>query len=328
MCVKSKWGSYQCSPDIYRIEEAVVKKILFFTPMLLLLFMPFIAFSDVAILYRSGECSVDLRGNGNWEKALIDMQLMDRSVVRTGKNSSLEIDVNGDVVSIGSNKTVKIGDLFGKVQTKKKQKWLKGLKKYTMNIGGKGSGQSDTALAGVRGALADEDELEWFDEEDEEGTNLASAYQQGMDLFDNGEFTRAIDVFRNVMDAYGGDAMDGAVAFHMGVALFNVMRFNEAVGYLETGMKHSDSEFYDLALIHLALSQYLIQEYDESIEGLTAFLQKSSSEQLRPYALLMLGKNYKELGNKKEARRYFSEVTRRYQDTELAQEAGQEMQGL
>ena len=98
-----------------------MKKILFFTPMLLLLFMPFIAFSDVAILYRSGECSVNLRGNGNWEKALIDMQLMDRSVVRTGENSSLEIDVNGDVVSIGSNKTVKIGDLFGKVQTKKKQ---------------------------------------------------------------------------------------------------------------------------------------------------------------------------------------------------------------
>jgi len=289
-----------------------MKKILILIFMSMLYFVPVVAFSDVVILYRSGKCSVDLQGNGNWEKALIDM----------------ELDVNGDVVSIGGNKTVRIGDLFGTVQTKKKQKWLKGLKKYTMNIGGKGSGQSATALAGVRGALADEDELEWFGEEDEESANLASAYQQGMDLFSNGEFTRAIDAFRNVMDTYGEDAMDGAVAIHMGIALFNVMRFDEAAGYLKKGIKHSDSEFYDLALIHLALSQYFMHEYDDSIEGLTTFLQKSSSEQLRPYALFMLGKNYKELGNKREAKRYFSEVNRRYGDSELAQEAGQEMQGL
>ncbi len=303
-------------------------KILIFMFILVLLFVPVMAFSDVVVLYRSGESSVDLLGNGTWEKALIDMRLTDRSVVRTGENSSLELDVDGDVISIGSNKTVRIGDLFGTVQTRKKQKWLKGLKKYTMSIGGKGSGQSDTALAGVRGALADEDELEWFEEEDEGSANLASAYQRGMELFDNGEFTKAIDVFRNVMDTYGEDALDGAVAVHMGVALFNVMRFDEAVVYLKAGVQHSDSEFYDIALIHLALSQYFIHEYNNSIEGLTAFLQKSKSEQLRPYALLMLGKNYKELGNKKEAKRYFSEVTRRYGDSELAEEAGREMQGL
>jgi len=309
-----------------KIPIVTLMIILFFIPVMG--FLPVTAFSDVVILYRSGKCTVDLQGNGDWEKALIDMQLMDRSLIRTGKNSSLELDVNGDVISIGSNKTVMIKDLFGTVQTRKKQKWLKGLKKYTMNIGGKGSGQSDTALAGVRGALADEDELEWFDEEDEGGADLASAYQQGMDLFDNGEFTRAIDTFGNVMDTHGEDALDGAVAIHMGIALFNVMRFDEAVGYLQAGITHSGSEFYDLALIHLALSQYFIHDYNNSIEGLTAFLQKSSSEQLKPYALFMLGKNYKELGNKNEAKRYFSEVNRRYSDSELAQEAGQEMEGL
>ncbi len=296
--------------------------------MIMLFFVPVIGFSGAVILYRSGECSVDLQGSGNWEKALIDMQLMDRSIIRTGENSSLELDVNGDVISIGSSKTLLVKDLFGTVQTRKKQKWLKGLKKYTMNIGGKGSGQSDTALAGVRGALADKDELEWFDEEDEEGAKLASAYQQGMVLFGNGEFTRAIDTFRSVMDTHGEDTLDGAVAIHMGIALFNVMRFDEAVGYLQTGIKHSDSEFYDIALIHLALSQYFIHDYNNSIEGLTAFLQKSNSEQLKPYALFMLGKNYKEMGNKNEARRYFSEVNRRYSNSELAQEAGQEMEDL
>ena len=92
-------------------------------------------FSDIFIVFSSGTSSVDLFGNGNWTDAEVDMELRMQSVIRTGPDGAVEIDLDGDHLYIGANRYTIVGELLGKVERKKKVGFLKGLKKYTKQMG-------------------------------------------------------------------------------------------------------------------------------------------------------------------------------------------------
>jgi len=40
--------------------------------------------ADIFITYLFGECEIDLYGTGKWMGAVIDMELKDESLIRTG----------------------------------------------------------------------------------------------------------------------------------------------------------------------------------------------------------------------------------------------------
>jgi TolA-binding protein len=288
-------------------------------------------FSDILVIYRSGECSVDLYGTGNWKDAEVDMELEMQSVIRTAADGSVEIDLDGEIISIGGDRFTSVGELLGKVEQRKKVGFLKGLKKYTRQMGAGEGAYTDTALAGVRGASRDEEELEWFDDEDAESetTGLENGYSRGMAHFDRGEYTAAAEVFENLVDAYGADALDGAVSYHLGISLFHVMRFDEAAEYLEMSIQERDPPFYDVALMHLAVSRYFLHDYNSAIIDFLYFTAKEENgNEMRPYALLMIGKCYKEQGYAKQAAGFFTEVKDRYRGTEFSDAAEEELSAL
>jgi TolA-binding protein len=280
--------------------------------------------SDVIIVYKSGECSVDVSGNGNWREAVINMELDSQSIIRTGIDGVVELDMNGELISIGSNRLKSVGDLSGKVKEKKKVGWLKGLKRYTKTIGSGDDKYTETALAGVRGAPSSEEELEWFDESDFD-ISMDESYQQGLSYFANGEYSRAISLLNEVIEDQGIDAYEGGAAFHLGLSLFNVMRFEEAVPYLKASTSSVNSELFNVALMHLSVSHYFLKNYPEAIEGLTAITGETVEGELKPYALLMLGKCLKEVGERERAEGYFLQVRNDYQGTELSEAAVQEL---
>jgi TolA-binding protein len=297
----------------------IIKSIL-----LIIIFLLPVSFglSDVFIVYKSGECSVDVSGNGNWREAAINMELDSRSIIRTGTDGVVELDMDGELISIGSNRMKSVGDLSGKVNEKKKVGWLKGLKRYTKNIGSGEDKYTETALAGVRGAPSSEEELEWFDESDFD-VSVENSYQQGLGHFTNGKYSKAISLFREVIEDQGIDAYEGGASFHLGLSLFNVMRFEEAVPYLKASTSDTGSDFYNVALMHLSVSHYFLKNYPDAIEGLTTLT--AGTGELKPYALLMLGKCLKEVGEREKAEGYFLQVRNDYQGTELHDAAVQEL---
>jgi TolA-binding protein len=299
----------------------VVKLILLIS---IFLFTLSFGLSDIFIVYKSGECSVDVSGNGNWREAMINMELDSRSIIRTGTDGVVELDMDGELISIGSNRMKSVGDLSGKVKEKKKVGWLKGLKRYTKNIGSGEDIYTETALAGVRGAPSSEEELEWFDESDFD-ISMEDSYQQGLSHFAKGEYSRAISLLNEVIEDQGIDAYEGRAAFHLGLSLFNVMRFEEAVSYLKASTSDMSSDFYNVALMHLSVSYYFLKNYPDAIEGLTTITGGTAEEELKPYALLMLGKCLKEVGEREKAEGYFLQVRNDYQDTELYEAAIQEL---
>jgi TolA-binding protein len=307
-----------------------------FTAFLLLMFSA--GFSDMLIVYSSGDCSVDLMADGGWRKAEVDMELQMQSVVRTGHDGVVEMDLNGELISIGENRSTSVGELLGKVEQRNKVGFLRGLKKYTRQIGAGDEEYTEMALAGVRGSAQDEAELEWFDEsdfEDDEQTqtqtqnqNLEDGYLRGVALYNGGEYTAAIEAFDDLIDVYGTDALGGAVSYHLGLSHFHVMRFGEAAKYLEASIEEPDRPFFDVALIHLSVSQYFLHDYNRAIEGFVIFTEEDEDVELRPYALLMLGKCYREQGDSDEAARYFSLVRSDYRGTEFSESADEELASL
>jgi len=290
---------------------------------LLLLVCAVPGFAAITVMYMSGECSVDLLGTGEWKKTAIDMELKKSSVLKTGTYGEIEIDIEGQTISIGPNRTARIGDLIGSVEKKKKMGWLKGLKKYTGSVTREEGEWSETALAGVRGAPSEEEELEWFDDSEMEMEDDPMA--RGINCFEAGDYSKAIEELTAVVDEEGVDTRGGEAAYLLGLSFFNVMRFEEAARYLEGPARKREVGFYGAALLYYSVAHYFMQNYDTAIDGLVVFTGDLSDNELAPYALLMLGKSYKDKGDPKRARQFFLKLD---ESTGLYDAAQEELEEL
>jgi len=305
--------------------ESDMNKILFFVLTILFVSSTLLGFSDIFITYKSGECKVDIEGNGEWIEAAIDMELYSSSVIKTGPDGELEIEVDEETVSIGRNSIMELNDLLERVGEKKKTGWLKNISKYAKSIGKGDETYASTALAGVRGDDTGGEELEWF-EDIEEG--VIKEYQTGKKHFEEGNYTKAIQVFTDIIDTEETVSFRDEVAFYLGVSLFNNLRYAEALPYLNESIANKRTYFYELALIHYSITNYFLKNYTRAIEGFNTYTEGFAEGYLKPYAVFMLGKCYKAVGKKEEARGYFTEVKEKYKDTDVYYDALTELRAL
>ncbi len=299
-----------------------MKKLVWVLFLLPLLSVACLFASEIAITYTSGGCEVDLYGNDIWRDAAVAMVLTSDSVIRTGSNGDLELEINGNTITVGPGRTVEIRILMKSVSEKNKFGWLKKATRYAKAFGKAEDEWSETALAGVRGDKAEAEDLEWVvDFEDEE---LA----RGRTLFKEGKYTDAIDIFDKITDEKGIDAENGEAAYYLGFSLFSTLRYEDSIPYLAESISHTDRDFYESALMTYSFDQYFLGKYKESLEGFSSYLETFADGELVPYALLMLGKCYKDMGLKDEARLYFIRVRNEFPDSDVYMDAVDEMKEL
>ena len=133
-------------------------------PLLVLVFVSWMGWCDGLVLYRSGSVNIDRWGTGDWLPAKVDMEISDDAVIRTGPDSLVEIELDGELVSIGEDRTVAVRELAGRVEKKKKTGLLQSLKRYGSSLFARSDSSSQTTLTGVRGEEAGEEGVEWFEE--------------------------------------------------------------------------------------------------------------------------------------------------------------------
>ena len=61
--------------------------------------------ADIVLSFKSGECFVDVQGDGRWKRTAVDMRVHEDSVIKTGKNSKVELMVDGEKVPVYRIKT-------------------------------------------------------------------------------------------------------------------------------------------------------------------------------------------------------------------------------
>lgn len=278
--------------------------------------------SEIYVTYIIGECDVDIYGSGRWQDAVVDMYLTESSIVRTDYGGQMELEIDGNTVSIGSNNTVEINSLLERVTEKRKMKWLRKATRYAKAFKKDDEEWADMALAGVRGDKAEEEELEWVVDFEE------NEFSKGRELFEEGQYREAIDIFQAVIEEDGIGAEGGEASYYLGASLFNSLRYKEALPHLVESTKDKDTAFYESALMNYSFAQYFLRNFRRAIEGFSTYINDFSDGEFVPYALLMLGKCYKDMGLKKEARVFFTKIETEYRDSDVYMDALDEMKNM
>ena len=77
-----------------------------------------------------------------------------------------------------------------------------------------------------------------------------------------------------------------------------------------------------------SFDQYFLRNYRAALEGFSSYTDTFTDSELVPYALLMLGKCYKDMGMKEQARRYFTRVKNDFRESDVYMDAVEEMGDL
>jgi TolA-binding protein len=303
-----------------------MKKQLCFFIMVFFLSTAWAGLSDIVILYESGECRVDLNGKGNWKDAAVDLKLNKSSVLKTGKDGEIELDIDGERISIGKETAVSISGLMEKLGERRKLAWFSNFTPVVKNLIGVRSAHTETALMGVRGVSEEEEELDWMGELEEDDST--AMFENGKELYKEGEYGKAINLFKEIIDKEEATPIRDEISFYLGSSLFHSMQYDEALIYLQQSMKRKDVYYYEIALLHYSFASYFSRDYRGAINGFDSYTREFSNGTFTPYALLMLGKSHKAIGEKEQAKCYFQEIQSAYKNTDIYSDAMNEIKGL
>ena len=115
--------------------------------------------SEITVTYKNGESSIDMAGSGEWQEAVLDMELEEGSIIKTEKESVLEIDIDGAQIAVGEDTIVKISEIRANLTERKNMGWISNMQSVFSNKVREGDDQTQSTLTGVRGAREDEEEL-------------------------------------------------------------------------------------------------------------------------------------------------------------------------
>ena len=294
---------------------------------LLIALIPSIGFAEIIVTYKTGECLVDVLGNGTWKTAAVKMALTERSVIKTKADGEVELSVDGESVFIGKDTTVSVNYLVKNVQARKKMTWFPNLSPIFKRMAMLRDTRTELASLGTRGEAEAEEEVAWLGdvEVEEEG----STFEKGEELYGQEKYGEAINIFKKMLEQGGTpQQMREEATFYLGSSLFNSVQYEEALPYLEQAIKRTGAYYREPALIQYSFSHYFAENYRQAVEGYATYVKEFPGGEFRPYALLMLVKSSKALGRKDEAQKYFLELEKQYKNTGMYIDAANELKGM
>jgi tetratricopeptide (TPR) repeat protein len=280
--------------------------------------------ADMAVSYTSGDCTVDVDGTGTWVTASMSMELKEESLLRTGKDGRMEIEVHGEAVAIGSETIVSLRTFLENMESRDRLVWFDGFIERLCRMFSGAEQGLETASFGVRGDPVEGDELAWMDD----SADLERDVEKGKEHFEQGEYGEAIGIFRLLIRDERYSSFHDQIAYYLGASLFNSLQYEEALIHLGESMGDREAYFHEAALIYYALACYLTGEYQRATDGFITFLEEFEEGELAPYAILMLGKSYKAAGDAERALSAFRDIEQHYEGTEVYDDAVAELRGL
>jgi tetratricopeptide (TPR) repeat protein len=271
-----------------------------------------IGHAEISISFKSGECAVDLYGDGNWENAILNMNLYRGSVVKTEADGKVEIEIEGEKIAIGSSTAVSINYIIDNLSKRDKVGWFQKITGLFHSMIGATGEDSDMVTLGTRGDLEAEEEIDWMGDFEEE--DIIAQVETGKEYYTQGKYADAINVFSELI--YNEDTADmrGEVAYYLGSSLFNSVQYEEALPHLRESIRDKSGYYRQAALMQYSFACFFTGQYEKAIDGYITYIEEFEEGELKPYALLMIGKSYKATGNNESARVYFNEIKDIYEE--------------
>jgi hypothetical protein len=291
----------------------------------LFLFCAFVTLvhGETIIVYKSGDCEVDLEADGRWVVATVGMELKDWSLVRTSGNGELEINIHGVNVTIVKSSMVNLKTLVRNLDESKKLNWFGNVTSelHLRHI----KGRSDQMQSlGVRGEEIEDEEDFWLDSTVEKERDL-SLLQIGKIEYENGNFGEVIKLFLTKYIKSEYNVLNEEATFILGSSLFYNFQYDDSLIYLTRSIMLKEAYYYGSALLQYSFAQYFVLNYTSAIEGFETYLDEISDGDFKPHAIFMIGKSYKALGNINEAQNKFLEIENNFKGSAIYYDAQREM---
>jgi tetratricopeptide (TPR) repeat protein len=280
---------------------------------------------DIILSFVSGECVVDVDGDGTWSVASVGMHLHTDSVIRTGRNGQAELSYGHDRIAIGSDTVIRLHTIADNLMARDSVGWFQRVSRRFIPMVSSPSDRTESATLGVRGDRQNEDDIVWMDEE---GTGYTQReILRGKAQYEEGNYAQAISIFKRLKEGDQDFSPNGELSFYLGASLFNSVQYEEALPYLRQSIRDQDAHYREAALLYYSFSCYFTNQYDRAIDGFITYIEEFEESELLPHALLMLGKSYKAVGDSLYATTYFRDIEDHYSDTEVYEYAVQELRG-
>ena len=288
---------------------------------LLLAFFHLAMCEDIAVSYCSGDCYVDVEGEGRWTKASVNMSLNTNSLIKTGKEGQAELIIHGESVAIGSETTIEVSSIVENLKARGRVGWFQKISRRFAFTSTSLEDKTESALLGVRGNLEGEGDVVWMEEHE----TFEQGLVEGKAQYDEGSYARAISIFKGLLYDKGADSSNGELSFYLGASLFNSVQYEEALPHLRDAIRDQEAYYREAALLYYSFSCYFTGQNERAIDGFITYVEEFEQGVMLPYALLMLGKSYKGTGDSQNAMLYFEEVEEHYSHTEAYDDAVQEL---
>ena len=86
-----------------------------------------------------------------------------------------------------------------------------------------------------------------------------------------------------------------------------------------------DTDYYGPALFDYSFASYFLHRYDVAASNFERYMNEFPESELTPYAVFMAGKSYKKMGEEDKAFAYFKKVVDSYPESEVYQDALNEL---
>jgi TolA-binding protein len=196
--------------------------------------------------------------------------------------------------------------------------WFEQLSDRFESMFGMGEDAFETSTGGVRGSEELEDEGIWMDGADAESEK--AGFKRGREHYNDGEYADAIAVFSDLLASDRTQERRSEAAFYLGASLFNSVQYAEALPYLRDGIRDTTADFREPALMYYSFACFFTSQYEKAIDGFIVYAEEFEDGELIPYAILMLGKSYKALGDAESAVAYFNEIRENYGNADIPME--------
>jgi TolA-binding protein len=297
---------------------------------MIFIIVAYVGLSEITVTYKSGDSNVDINGSGNWQETTVNMNLQENSIIKTEKEAILEINIDGQQISVGEKTTVKISEILSNLTEIKDIGWLSNLQSVFSTKIKEGEDQTKTTLAGVRGDITEDEEIAWVDDlgDFEEEESPETIFAEAKALYRDGKYSQAFNILNELITDERLSYLKEEIAFYLGSTMCNNLQYTESLPYLEMSINESEAYYYENALMYLSFARFFSKDYSGAIVSFNSYVEQFDKGDFIPYAKLMLGKSYKELGQINKARDYFNEIELRYSDSEVYIDAVNEMSKL
>ena len=96
---------------------------------------------------------MDVRGDGRWKKAAVDMRVDESSVIKTGKNSKVELMVDGERVAIGSETVIKVSSIIENLKARDKMSWFQKVSERFASVIGSRDDKTEMVVLNLEGRI-------------------------------------------------------------------------------------------------------------------------------------------------------------------------------